>query len=79
MKSKGIIRNIDDLGRLVVPKEMRTALEISENDPVEISMEGSTIVLKKHTPFCVFCASTADLSLFKGKRICSECLAELKN
>ena len=78
MKSKGIIRNIDELGRLVVPKEMRTALDINCNDPVEISMEGNSIILKKHIPYCIFCAGTTDLTLFKDKKICAECLAEIK-
>ena len=77
MRSKGIIRNIDELGRLVVPKEMRTTLDINCNDPVEISMEGNSIILKKHIPFCVFCGNSNDLSVFKDKKICSECLAEL--
>ena len=77
MKSTGIIRNIDELGRLVVPKEMRTALDINCNDPVEISMQGDTIILKKHVPNCIFCASSADLTVFKGKKVCAACLAEM--
>ena len=77
MKSKGIIRNIDDLGRLVVPKEMRTTLDIKDNDPVEISMEGDRIILKKHVPYCVFCHSTENLTVFKDKKICKQCLQEM--
>lgn len=79
MKSKGIVRNIDELGRLVVPKEMRTALDIKCNDPVEISMEDDKIVLKKHAPNCIFCLSSENLTLFKGKKICAACLKEIKN
>lgn len=79
MKSKGIVRNIDELGRLVVPKEMRTALDIKCNDPVEISMEDDKIVLKKYAPNCIFCLSSENLTLFKGKKICEACLKEIKN
>ena len=80
MKSTGIVRNIDELGRLVVPKEMRTALDINCNDPVEISMEGDKIILKKHSTNCIFCASsTTNLKEFKGKKICLECLKEMTN
>ena len=77
MKSKGIVRNIDELGRLVVPKEMRTTLDINCNDPVEISMEGDSIILKKYIPHCIFCESDADLTVFKGKKICAGCLKEM--
>lgn len=77
MKSTGIIRNIDELGRLVVPKEMRTALDINYNDPVEISMQGDTIILKKHVPNCIFCANSTDLTIFKGKKICAVCFKEM--
>ena len=77
MKSTGIIRNIDELGRLVVPKEMRTTLGINCNDPVEISMEDDRIILKKYAPNCIFCGSSADLTVFKDKKVCASCLREM--
>ena len=77
MKSTGIIRNIDELGRLVVPKEMRTTLDINCNDPVEISMDGDRIILKKYAPNCIFCSGTEDVKIFKGKKVCASCAKEL--
>ena len=73
----GVVRNIDELGRLVVPKEMRTTLGIDYSDPVEISIEEDKIVIRKHAPYCIFCQSTEGLSEFKGKKICKECLSEM--
>ena len=78
MKSTGIIRNIDELGRLVVPKEMRTNLDIKCNDPVEIFVEGDKIILRKFEPNCVFCGKTAAKE-FKGKKVCASCIEELNN
>ena len=77
MKSTGIVRNIDELGRIVVPKEMRTSLDINCNDPVEISMEGDQIILKKYVPHCIFCSGSENLSVFKGKKVCASCLKEM--
>lgn len=78
MKSTGIIRNIDELGRIVVPKEIRKQLDINNNDPVEIYVDGDKIILKKHLPACYFCGNTAYLNDFKGKKICNDCIEEIK-
>ena len=78
MKFTGIVRNIDELGRIVVPKELRRMLEINNNDPVEIFVEGDKIILRKYVPDCIFCGSHDDLVLFKDKKICKVCLEELK-
>ena len=77
MKSIGIVRKIDELGRLVVPKEMRKALDINCNDPVEITNEGDRIILRKHLPRCIFCAADTELLSVKGKKICKSCLNEI--
>ena len=77
MKSSGIVRNIDELGRIVVPKEMRKALDIKDNDPVEITMEGDRIILRKRVSRCVFCGAENDLVVFKGKKVCKSCLEEI--
>ena len=77
MKSTGIVRNIDELGRIVVPKEIRERLGIASNDPVEIFMEEDRIVLKKYLSVCHFCAGAEDLRVFRGKNICGKCIAEL--
>ena len=67
MKATGIIRKIDELGRFVIPMEMRNKLDISSNDPLEIYVEGTSIVLKKYQPDCVFCGSSKILFLTKKK------------
>lgn len=77
MKTSGIIRHIDELGRIVIPKEMRRTLEIAAEDPVEILMEGDSIRLKKYQTSCVFCGSAEGLTEFKGKTLCRTCLDEL--
>ena len=78
MKVSGIVRHIDELGRVVIPKEMRKSLGISEGDPVEMIMEGDKIILGKHFPTCIFCQGTKELMEFKGKKICNECAALLQ-
>ena len=78
MKSTGIVRNIDELGRVVVPKEIRKKLGISNTDPVEIYIEGDKVILTKYLPVCHFCGSSEDISEFKEKNICASCIAELK-
>lgn len=77
MKSTGIVRNIDELGRIVVPKEIRRKLGIANTDPVEIYVEGDKIILTKYLPVCHFCASQEDIIEYKGKQICKSCISEL--
>ena len=79
MKSTGIVRNVDELGRIVIPKEMRTKMNISSSDPIEIYVEGDKIILKKVENACLFCGSSDSLSEFKGKMICQGCIGELKD
>ena len=78
MKSTGIVRNIDELGRIVVPKEMRKKMDIANSDPVEIYVEGDKIILTKYQPSCTFCGSEDGVVEFKGKKICSACIEEIK-
>ena len=74
MKSTGIVRKVDELGRIVLPIELRRTLDIAEKDPLEIYMEGDSIVLRKYQQACVFCDSTKDIVNFRGKNICSDCI-----
>ncbi len=78
MKSTGIVRKVDELGRVVLPIELRRTLDIAEKDALEIYVDGSTIILKKYEPACIFCANAKDVSVYKGKNICPECLNELR-
>lgn len=78
MKTTGVIRKIDGLGRIVIPMEIRNKLNISENDPLEIHVEGTTIAIKKYEPDCTFCGSSKNVTEFKGKIVCEKCIGELK-
>ena len=73
MKSTGIIRRVDELGRIVIPIELRNNLKIAIKDPVEIYSDGNTIVLKRHEDTCVFCGSSKNLVPFKDKLVCQKC------
>ena len=79
MKSTGIVRKVDELGRIVLPIEMRRTLDIAERDALEIYVEGSSVILKKYKPSCVFCDATKDVAAFRGKNVCPKCLKELKS
>lgn len=78
MKSTGIVRDLDQLGRVVIPKEPRTTLNIKEGDPIEVFVNRSDIVLRKFENNCIFCGSESDLVLFEGRKICRECLKKIK-
>lgn len=79
MKSTGIVRKVDELGRVVLPIELRRTLDIAEKDALEIYVEESSIILRKYEPACIFCDSAKNVTTYKGKNICAECLKELKN
>lgn len=79
MKFTGISRPIDELGRIVIPKEIRNALDIRPKDEIEIYIEDGNMIMKKAEPFCALCGNSADLSLFSGKYICGECLKKLRD
>ena len=79
MKSTGIVRRVDELGRIVLPIELRRTLDIAEKDALEIYVEGSSVILKKYKPSCIFCDTAKDVSEFKGKNVCPKCLKELKS
>ncbi|MBQ6720445.1 MAG: AbrB/MazE/SpoVT family DNA-binding domain-containing protein [Oscillospiraceae bacterium] len=77
MKSTGIIRKVDDLGRIVLPIEMRRTLDIAERDELEIYMENDRVVLRKYEPACIFCASAKRLVTFHERNICRDCVKKL--
>lgn len=79
MKATGIIRPIDDLGRIVLPIELRKAMNINKKDLLEIFVNDSTIILKKYDKSCIFCASTDNIQDFKGHSVCQNCLNEISN
>ena len=77
MKSTGIVRKVDELGRIVLPIELRRTMGIEVKDALEIYVDGDHIVLKKYEPSCVFCGNAKDIIHFKGTNVCSDCAHEL--
>ncbi len=77
MKSTGIVRKVDELGRIVLPIEMRRTLDIAEKDALEIYVDGEAIILRKYQAACVFCDSTKNIVNFKGRNVCMDCIAKL--
>ena len=78
MRSLGIVRNLDKLGRFVIPKETRKALDLNEGDPIEMFTDGDKIILKKYAPGCHCCGNLEDLTDVLGLKICPKCLKEFK-
>ena len=77
MKSTGIVRKVDDLGRMVIPVELRRTLGIETKDALEIYVDEDKIIFKKYEPACIFCGNAENTIDFKNKIICSECLNEM--
>jgi transcriptional pleiotropic regulator of transition state genes len=78
MKTTGIIRQLDTLGRIVLPIELRRTIGIGAKDMIEIFVEGSSVILRKYEPDCLFCGGSRDLTPYKDKMICAHCLKELR-
>lgn len=78
MKSTGIVRKVDELGRIVLPIELRRTFDLNVKDSVEIYTDNDMIILKKFQRTCVFCNSPECVSEYKGKSVCADCLAALK-
>ena len=79
MKSTGIVRKVDELGRIVLPIELRRTFDLNVRDAVEIYTDEDSIILKKFQRTCVFCNSPENISEYKGKSVCAKCLNDLKN
>ena len=77
MKATGIVRGIDELGRIVIPKELRRKFGIESGDPIEIYVDGDKIILKKYQAICHFCGSADQVKSYKDKSICALCIEEL--
>ena len=79
MKSTGVVRQLDTLGRIVLPIELRRTMDFGVKDMLEIFVEGDEIILTKYHPSCIFCSDARDVVPYKGKLVCTSCLAELRN
>jgi len=78
MKSTGIVRQMDSLGRIVLPIELRRTLDIAEKDALEIYVDGQSIIMKKYEPNCIFCGNSENIVNYRNKNICPACISELK-
>lgn len=78
MKPIGVVRKVDQLGRIVLPKSLRKRYEMNEGDPVEILVQGDHIILEKFKPRCVFCANDEKVGNYLGRHVCTNCMNELQ-
>ncbi|MGW8956547.1 AbrB/MazE/SpoVT family DNA-binding domain-containing protein [Paenibacillus sp. NPDC055715] len=77
MKPAGVVRKVDQLGRIVLPKSLRKRYQMNEGDPVEILVQGDHIILERYRPKCVFCGSVEQVNNFKERFTCAQCLTEM--
>ena len=78
-KATGMSRAVDPLGRVVIPKEIRSAMDWNTGDPLAIYVDGDCVILRKESAACIFCQSNDGLIELHGKHICSACLSKLKD
>ena len=77
MKATGVVRRVDELGRIVIPIELRRTMGIDEKDSLEIYVDDEKIILKKYEPACIFCGNAEDIDKYQDKNICKCCLTDL--
>ena len=77
LKATGIVRKVDELGRVVLPIELRRTLGIDVKDPLEIFIDSEHIILKRYEPACTFCSSADNIIRFQGKNVCGECVTAI--
>ncbi len=78
MKTNGVVRKIDELGRIVIPMEFRNTLDLNARDSIQISLEDGRIILSKVMDSCIFCGSRDKLKSYRGKLVCGRCAADVK-
>ena len=78
MKSTGVVRKVDELGRIVLPISIRQTMDINEKDSLEIFTDENRIILQKYQPSCIFCNNADNVVFFSGKRVCESCLKKIK-
>lgn len=77
LKSTGVVRKVDELGRVVIPIELRRTLGIDVKDSLEIYVDSERIILKKYEPACLFCGNADNVKHYKGRLVCAECIKEM--
>ena len=79
LKSTGIVRRVDELGRIVLPIELRRTLDIAVRDELEIYLDDDRVVLKKYEPSCIFCSASRNLVTYRGRNVCMECIRHMND
>ena len=79
MKSTGVVRKVDELGRIVLPIEIRKVMDIQVKDSIEIFTDDNKIILQKYSPTCTFCNNADNIVYFNGKRLCADCVQKIKS
>ncbi len=74
MKSTGVVRRLDSLGRIVIPIEIRKTMDMKNDDSLEVYVEENKIILKKYNPACVFCGNADNVTYIKEKLVCKDCI-----
>lgn len=77
-RGTGVSRKVDDLGRIVLPAEIRRSFDIREGDLIEIAVDEQHIVLSKVRAVCTFCGSAEGLRIYREHPVCPNCISELK-
>ncbi|HOB86139.1 MAG TPA: AbrB/MazE/SpoVT family DNA-binding domain-containing protein [Bacillota bacterium] len=77
LKSTGIVRKVDELGRVVIPIELRRTLGIEVKDALEIYVDAEKIILKKYEPACIFCGNADNVKHYRGRIVCRECIEQM--
>ncbi|MBQ3068869.1 MAG: AbrB/MazE/SpoVT family DNA-binding domain-containing protein [Clostridia bacterium] len=77
MKPVGIVRQIDSLGRVLIPKSLRNTLDLKDGDSLELFIEDNNIILRKYQPACIICGSAKNIVTFKGHNFCPDCVREI--
>jgi transcriptional pleiotropic regulator of transition state genes len=76
VKSTGVVRKVDDMGRIILPAELRERYHIRKGDSLEILFDDTSVILRKYEPFCAFCDGAVELVRFRGKNVCRQCISE---
>ena len=79
MKFAGIVRRLDEVGRIVLPIELRKKLDLNPHDPVEIFVDDEKVILKKYVPTCIFCGNPDDVILYHNKLVCKNCIEAMNH
>ncbi|MCL2420879.1 MAG: AbrB/MazE/SpoVT family DNA-binding domain-containing protein [Defluviitaleaceae bacterium] len=77
MKATGIVRKVDELGRIVLPSELRKTMHVSVGDSFELFTHDNTVVLKKYEPGCILTGLMDELVEYQGRKVSKQAIKEM--